>query len=92
MPYRAVLNSCIEKGAWFAVDPTGAGHFIGLYLGEEVTQTSPGYNLNPPKIPRSLSALFNYILYNSHTRVVVVAWMSLLRYSVASWGTSQAGC
>lgn len=33
MPCRAVLNACNEKGAWFVADPTGVGHFIGLYLG-----------------------------------------------------------
>jgi len=43
MSCRAFLNSCFEKDAWFVADPTGAGHFMGLYLGDGVTQTSPGY-------------------------------------------------
>jgi hypothetical protein len=44
-----------------------SGTFIGLYLGDEATQTTrinfSVYTLNQPTSPRSLSVEFKYTLY-----------------------------
>jgi hypothetical protein len=46
----------------------GQRYFIGLYLGDEATQTTrtnfSEHTLNPPTSPRRLSAEFEYTLYS----------------------------
>jgi hypothetical protein len=49
--------------------------FIGLYLGDEATQTTrtnfSEHTLNPPTSPRSLSVEFIYILYDPSVPSIV---------------------
>jgi hypothetical protein len=69
-PSTAVLNTQLQAATeaqrWLQT-LQGQRYFIGLCLGDEVTQTTrtnfSGHTLNTPTSPRSLSVEFEYTLY-----------------------------
>jgi hypothetical protein len=69
-PSTVVLNTQLQAATeaqrWLQT-LQGQQYFIGLYLGDEVTQTTrtnfSEYTLNPPTSPKSLSVEFEYTLY-----------------------------